>query len=494
MDNNEILNPYEGKKIGEFVWPFYRYDALIPEQLGGDVFVWLYLSIIVFINETKNLARDNYGEDIKIEAQKLITNKFSNIIDTQTLDKIVHNAERDFIEKNTINQDTFSFLSTYENLFSEKCDTKRVYQDAVTGEIVPFFGDTSFIDDAPIIDKNKYFNKMNVKDPSGKAVKKAYDSYMKLKKFNVVKRVEEAEIELEDEFFDADEQTFLDSKNEEINFVQEKNEQRSLRNSDVHFLNDSRVEFRLAVPVFIKDNSISIQSPFGKLTDGWINKCLKKGRNISPDMDIKVKALESLYLIEETKIQAYIESHRKDFASSLKYCQTLYRLIDSLNDDKMRKNVVELDARFSEGDSICYLYAGKILDGMVSHIQYFGKTTAEERDSTDFSQFCIELDNKLKFTSVQYEFLKSKNIFDDWKKKYCRRDGKEYMSFKADLTDIILRTNIINSPNIYDTFIDDIFKVYSYRNAVAHDDDDVTVNHEKLDILTKAVKLLFELV
>ena len=495
MDNSQILNPLEGQKIAEFVWPFYRYDALIPEQLGGDLFVWLYLSLVVYVNETKMLDKRNYNEDVKIEAEKLILEKFSNIIDGQTMDKIIHNAEQDFVEHGKIKEDTFSFLDTYENLFSDKCDTKRIYQDAVTGEVVPFFGDTSFIDDIYPVEDDKLFSKTKVKEPTGKAVKKAYDSYMKLKKFNVVSKVSEVEVELEDEFYDENEQTFLDNEFTEVSFVEEKLEKKNLRRYDVHFINDSRVEFKLLVPVYIKDNTLVVRSPFGKLTDGWINRCLLKGRNISEDTENKLRSVEDIYLVEERKIQSYIEQHRADFASTLKHCQTLYRIIDSLDDDKMRKNVVELDTSFSSGDTLCYCYAGKILDSLIKRIQYSGKSTAIERASTNLTQFCNQLDNKCQHTSVKYSFLKSQNIYDDWKKKYSRRDGREYMSFKADLADIILRTDLIYSPNMYEAFIDDLFNIYSLRNAFAHDDDEnVVVNQEKLDKLTKAVRVLFELI
>ena len=68
------------------------------------------------------------------------------------------------------------------------------------------------------------------------------------------------------------------------------------------------------------------------------------------------------------------------------------------------------------------------------------------------------------------------------------------MSFKADLTDIIMRTDLIKSPNMYDSFLDDVFNLYSLRNTVAHDDDNVVVNQDKLDKLTKAIRLLFELI
>jgi len=494
MDNNEILNPLEGQRVGEFICPFYRFSAVIPNQIGGDIFVWLYLSLVVFVNETKNFSKENYNEDVKLEAQKLITDKFSNIIDYQTLEKIVSNAEKDFIIGGKIKEDTFSFLDTYENLFAENCETRMVYQDAVTGEILPFFGDTSNIEDYRIrtdADENKKFARCKVKDPSSRAIKKAYDQYMKLKKFNTVST--DAEVELEDEFYDEDEQTFLDNSVEEV-FVEEKEEKKSLKHMDVIPVQDTKVEINVLVPIYIKDNQLTVRSPFGKITDGWFAKCLLKGRNISEEMDKKLKAMEQAYCIEERKIQSYIESHRRDFASTLKYCQTIYRLIDSFGDDKMRKNVVELDARFSEGNIICYLYMGKLLDGVVNRIQYSGKTTAIERAQTDFISFCNQIDNKCQHTSVDYQFLKSKNIFDDWKKKYGRRDGKDYMSFKADLTDIIMRTNLINSSNMYDSFLDNLFNLYSLRNAVAHDDDNVVVNEEKLNKLTKALKVLFELV
>ena len=43
--NNEIFNQNEGREVEKIIWPFYRYSALIPEQIGGDLFVWLYLSL-----------------------------------------------------------------------------------------------------------------------------------------------------------------------------------------------------------------------------------------------------------------------------------------------------------------------------------------------------------------------------------------------------------------------------------------------------------------
>ena len=137
--NNELFNPNEGKKIDTLVWPFYRYSALIPEQIGGDLFVWLYLSLISFENQNQGLARNNYSDAIKQSVEKILQDKFSSVIDSQTLERIIRNAETQFIDGGKIKEETFSFIDTYETLFSDKLDVKYIFQDAITGEVLPFF-------------------------------------------------------------------------------------------------------------------------------------------------------------------------------------------------------------------------------------------------------------------------------------------------------------------------------------------------------------------
>lgn len=493
-NNNEIINPLEGQRIGEFIWPFNRFSAVIPNQIGGDIFVWLYLSLVVFVNDTKNLAKDNYNEEVKLEAEKLINDKFSNIIDHQTLEKIISNAEKNFIDKNTIKQDTFSFLDTYENLFAENCETRMVYQDAVTGEVLPFFGDSSNVDDYFFRneeDEKKKFSPLNVKDPTSRAIKKAYEQYIKLKKFNIV--FMETEVELKDEFLDVDEQTFLDNEEEKVSFVEEKKEAKSLKNMDVIPVQDTKVEINVLVPVYIKDNQLFLKSPFGKITDNWLARCMLNGRNISEEMELKIKTLENKYCIKENRIQSYIESNRNDFASTLKNSQSqvLYRLVDQLNDEQMRENILYLDTYFSQGDITFYFRVGRILDGIIKYIKY-DKSQKDERMSMDYIQFCRELDNKCS-NKINYSSLQCKYIFDNWKKKYLKKDRSEYMSFKADIADIIIRTNLINSQNMYNTFIEDLFNVYDRRNKVDHNID-IKVSKDDLDKLTKALRLLFELI
>ena len=148
MEHNEILNPNEGKTVDNIVWPFYRYSALIPKQIGADLFVWLYLSLVILQNQQKGLQKDSYTDEVKKEVELIMLEKFSSVIDGQTFDKIRANAERDFTVSTRLKEETFSFVDTYESLFSDKLDVKYIYQDAITGEVVPFFGDTAHIDDS----------------------------------------------------------------------------------------------------------------------------------------------------------------------------------------------------------------------------------------------------------------------------------------------------------------------------------------------------------
>ena len=502
MNNSELFNQFEGKEVGKLVWPFFRYKALIPEQIGGDLFVWLYLSLVIFDNQGRNLPDNNYDDEVKQNVQKILNEKFSAVIDAQTMEKIINNAERDFVVKVTnksggkslqLKDDTFSFINTYENLFSDKLDVKYIYQDAITGEVLPFFGDTSGLEDSR--DDSEFIKpRPGVKEPSKKAVKKAYEQYIKIKKHNEADPIDE--IEFVDEYFDEDEQTYLDDDVEEITFNEEKKELKSLRNYNVVFLKDQKSLFNLDVPLYVMDNEIVARSPFEKNTNQWMDKCLKKGRNISDDLDGKLKDVESVCIVEEKKIESFIEGHKKDFASSLKVFQTLYRMIDGLNDNRLRDYVIKLDSMFTQQNELFYFYCGKYLERLVKKINY-NKSDANIRSNTDYETFCRELDSKLQYKNVEYNFVKSINIYNDWKKKYTRWVGREFASFKADVADILLRTDITNSQLLYPSFIDDLFNLYSLRSTVDHDDDNainIAIEQDKVDKITKLTKVLFELI
>lgn len=168
------IDCYENQVVDHVSWPFYRYTALLPEQIGGDMFVWLFLSLCVYVNETNGHSKDAYPKETVDTVRRMLTEKFSSVIDGQTLDKIQANAERDFVKDGKIKEETFSFLSTYENLFSDKLEKKYVFQDAITGEIVPNFDDHLEVDDGE--GEGKAISERSVKSPTKLSIKRHTNS------------------------------------------------------------------------------------------------------------------------------------------------------------------------------------------------------------------------------------------------------------------------------------------------------------------------------
>ena len=496
--DNELINPYEGNKVDTLIWPFYRYSALIPEQIDGDLFVWLYLSLISYENQNQGFARENYNESVKQNVEKILLEKFSEIIDYQTLEKIENNAETQFIDGKKIKENAFSFIDTYESLFSDKLDMKYIYQDAITGEVLPFFGDTSGIkyvknpederktEDASSTGKGIRIRN-GIKEPSAKAVRNAYLQYIKIKRHNGPDI--DQYVELENEYCDEDEQTFLDVGVEEVPFSEEKEEVESLNNYNIIFLKDKQVIFNLEVPIYIEDNELVAHSPFGKNTNQWIDRCMKKGRNVSTELNEQLIKLEEQFVIKEKEIEEYIERNRKDFASSLTAADALpklYRMIDALNDYKFREYVIAMDFDLRRGSESFYNHCGKYLERLINKASY-NESNEVQRATPNYAMYCIEIRNKCK-DKITPALLLNEEIFRNW-----QRNRK---SLKTGMADIILRTNLVDSSLMYRDFINDMFSIYSKRNVYGSHDNDNKVDIQMTDVdkLLKITQILFELI
>ena len=495
MEYNEILNPNEGKTVDNIVWPFYRYSALIPKQIGADLFVWLYLSLVILQNQQKGLPKDSYTDEVTKEVEIIILEKFSSVVDKQIFDKIKANAEDDFVASARLKEETFSFVDTYESLFSDKLDVKYVYQDAITGEVVPFFGDTAHLDDSDRRD-NALKTRSGIKEPPKAAVKRAYEHYMRLKKYSSDSEAEEIQAEFDEQFFDEDAQTFIDGDFETFDEKTETREQKSLKDYNVIFLKDSKVLFDLDVSVFVRGNELMLKSPFDKITDQWLNRCAVKAQNVSEDVAELFKELKRKYLIEERRISEFRETQKSDFASTLKHCAVIYRMIDSLNDDQLKRDVIDLDANYNSNKLTAHFHVGRILDMLVrDHVEYAGRTPESERQTMTYDRFRMEMDAKFCYTNIDYRRLQSEGVFRDWKnRKYIGFDGKKNVSFKADIADIVLKTDFVHSKAMYPSFFSDLFKLYDDRSKADHADRDAKIDPALIQKLEKALKVLFQLI
>lgn len=182
--------------------------------------------------------------------------------------------------------------------------------------------------------------------------------------------------------------------------------------------------------------------------------------------------------------------------SRLAEFQIIFDLIETLKDSRIKEYTTKMEEKYNEKDELFYFYCGKFLERILKKIKYT-KTPATDRQRMSYEDFCSELETKFWLNNIDYEFLKSKNIYTDWIRKFGKKDGTEFSSFKADLTDILLRTDLIDSPLMYSSFIDDVFKLYSLRSSVNHDDDNsinMNVDLDKIKTLVRVTKVLFELI
>ncbi len=492
------IDLYENKVVDYVSWPFYRYTALLPEQIGGDMFVWLFLSLCIYVNETNGHSKDAYQKETVDTVRRMLTEKFSSVIDGQTLDKIQANAERDFVKDGKIKEETFSFLSTYENLFSDKLEKKYVFQDAITGEIVPNFDDHLEVDDGE--EDGKAISKRNVKTPTKLSIKKAYKLYSVLKKHssdaeNIVNYAES-----KDYFSDPEAETYLsdeeDDWNEEIEESpkEKKNSILSEGNYSVILLDGSRVSYKLDIPLKVQDDSLIPMTPFGEITSQWMLKCMEKARNVSDDLKRIIDEDSRKFLNSQDDLNDFFKE-KNDYASSLGKLAPLFRITQNLNANALNICIKRIKTGLEENMAdIYYQNMGKFLEGIIDDFVKYPLTKSNVcRATTDYYTLWSELDNKMRGTGIEYDKLKTDNIFGEWKKKFSQ-EGNRYNSFKASLLDIFLRSNITNSRDIYPTFVLDMFHIYNKRNEASHfNKNSLTIDENDIDKLIKVTQVLSQL-
>ena len=117
----------QNKKTFEICWPFYQCQATLPNAIGHDIFVWLYLSLFVHINKTEGkppfYINNKKREEQKKRVRELIHSKFSKeLIPDVLLQEIEEQIEKDFCEEINeykdlrIRPEAESFLNSFENI------------------------------------------------------------------------------------------------------------------------------------------------------------------------------------------------------------------------------------------------------------------------------------------------------------------------------------------------------------------------------------------
>jgi hypothetical protein len=457
-------------------WPFYKYDVLMPEHIPTDVFVWLYLSLFVHINQQTGKSKDSYAVEEKNQVKRLIKEEFSGVIDEITLDKIIIYAERDYVLRDEtvrqpemrkiLDEKAFQLLESFDDLFSSNLQIKHIYQDAITGEIVPVFEDMPYLQDCRE-DEYKRLNLLVSKKPSPGRIKTAYRNYLRLFK-NTIDESDVADVSL---FEDPDAEVDFNPFAEDTDLIDpaENNSLKDPENFNILFLERTLLNFK--VDVIIENGEFHITMPFdNEKTLKWMNKCFQKARNICPelieivkDMQPQVNSIQGSNSVKSDII------YQKDFADQLDVCGKIYRLVESVNtpnpDNKnilqtagyLKEYLIKIDRYFTGKSEACFVQIGKYLECLIEPLA--DHTDKAKRQNTDEYIFKSEIKTVCLKMHIKWNLLMRgfRDIYKNWLEAWPH--------YKADVADIIVsNTRFLKCGSVYPEFIENAFGLYNLRN------------------------------
>ena len=453
------MNSFIGRKVAELKWPFFRYDVLMAEYLPSDLFVWLYISIVVLKNHETKKEKNSYAISEIEQSKKLLMERFNSIIDNTILERIVLNAERNFVSSsensigfvsNTIKDEAFEFLSTFGRILSEKVEIRRVFKDGITGEVVPFFGNSETIENWG--GELKALNPLSKKRPNKLQIIKAFEIYRKNKNNNLLSYPIQDEVGL------------LNNTNNELESQNQKPTKTNniilstqIENSKFNpiYLENSECMFHLKVEVYVKDNKFLVTTPFEKnFTQLWFSKqfelALRSGQ--SNELSTLINDLEKVHIVQEIKSET--ESFPRRISQQLHVCGTLYKLIENTKNNDLKKIIFSLDDLFLSNSDYYFSMIGIFLECLISPLKE--KPNSLNRNSYDYRLFCKEIEAWTQKLKIDGKKLLNDELHRNWQK------GSQ--NFKADLANLFFNHKLSNSKFLYFDFINDAFSLFNIRN------------------------------
>lgn len=501
---SDALFLQDGKRLDNIRWPFKRYMVLMPERNEVDAFAWLYASFVKMYNLKKGNKAYEYNAEIENVVKGQIRQYFLNIIDVPTLNVVITQMEK-YLDPNHPDS-----IKVFQNLFTDKMRIKYVFQDCITGSVVPFFYDELEVEsELPrAVDFEGGLKPVKKSKPVKKYVKLAYERYLHRENY-VGEEIEEIIQEYqEDEDFLKDEDNQLFEEDEDFTVkkemsVEEVKVDTPLRKFDIKFLDDGEIIY-YDVPVSIEDNMLFVGTPFDVSTSSWLNVCFVKGSKENRELKEIYDRL-SVNIAPKQKIDRFFEDIKNSIYEKLPNCAELYRTIDPIGDRKLREMVWRLENYYVRRDPEFFVKCAVILERILKLVIETGGYVPSDKEFREFANKKIVhelLDAKC--SHVDCYNLKKGDLFVKWKNKYVNPKDREInaysnsnwkprFDFKSDFLDLMIQSDISKSPLMKYETVNNIWKLWSYRNRQGHDDDNpvpIKVTPDYLEIMEESVKLL----
>ena len=494
---NEDIYVNEGKHLDALKWPFKRYMVLMPEKNNVDALAWLYASFVRMYNRRKGDPEFTYNDRIENIVKGQIRQHFTNIIDVPTLNKVIQITKDRYLDK-----EKHDSIKVFSNLFSDKLEIRYLFQDCITGSIVPYFySETELYSELPQeVDFEGGLKPVRVKRPNKRYVRLAYSRYFNRERF-VTEDLEdvEKEFEFEDEII-MDENTQIFE--EDLVFDDESDSDKidsSPSKFDIKYLDEGILVY-YSIPVVISDNGFRIKTPFDYSTEPWLNVCFNKATKENKELMGYVENHSNL-LTTQSEIQKFMESEKDSIYGHLPNCKDIYMAIDGIGDPKLRKYVWNLEKYYVTRNPDFFGQCAKILERLMKKIE-FPKSDAEFREYASYQTICNMLDSKC--AGIDCTLLKRNATIKKWHYKYKtdknpnnsntqRNHFKEPpFDFKSEFLDLMIQSDMSKTPLMKWDSVNKLWSLWQDRNDQDHDNDkpDPSVTIESLDAIRESVFLL----
>lgn len=506
-------------KIFEIKWPFWQCQAILPNAIGHDIFVWLYLSILVRIVKAEANPSNRVTEKQMKDTRDLIREKFSKeLISNSLLKEIENRVKTDFCEETKfkdydLKPEVNSFLNSFEYLFGDDVEVKTIYKDAVSGAIIPFFEpvypkytgietDQDKDEESSNGDDNDTFifenNSLRPKEPSARLVLKALGLSKSIENTSDPLVPTEAKESVFSEIaYDEDEEIYEDDT---IDFIDDSFSEKAASANDessckkkktIKVIEDTYKKTRYSVLVRMDNESGElvvdppIEFPNEKGIIAWFNILFKRAMLTNKSLAKKINDFFPKPIIQKKVSQkTMIELFSKN--GGLEKCQELYEIVSHSKtySDELRLEVIRINDNYRAISG--FFHVGRLLD-------LLGKTIPDNiiRSDIDYDTFKFFMSNACDDLGLDQE-TKFKLIDRYIYREYSRQNKKnDKLPFKELLANAILNNLACkNNPFLYREVIKDAWDLYGARSNVDHPNGDIRLSENDIIRLTKLSKFI----
>ncbi len=483
-------------------WPFYRCEAILPIAASSDIFVWLYLSLLVYENKKDKKAPLTYSEVSLGKVRADLKAKFPQTMNDTLISEIEESIKKNFTEsvntqynKRKLRDDVMSFLDSFEYLFSNDVEIKTIYKEAVSGAILPFFDK---VESKPFEEKCDFELKpLRGKEPSRNLVLSALRTSEKIKSIEGQKLLGKAEpfeeATSEPIFeFDPEEEAFFEDDVVMEEAPKEEDEERVVPSKDgkrtIKVLDDSYqlVYYNVCIRLG-EDGILQAELPYGfpsnSATLSWFNAIYRRAYSMNKNLK---QAIDAFFPEPEPEASPAALKELFSANGSLERCQELYEI---LGHSKTKRSELQMEAIYINDNFSAKsgpAYVGRLLD-------YLGRTIPDTTIRTNvkyesFKIFMKDACQSLGLSDQDAYMLSSENIF----KEYTRpKKNPDKMSFKYLFANAILNNlACINNPCFYQEVVQDAWDLYNKRSGFDHPNGSEKLNEDDIKKLTKLAKFI----